>query len=296
MTVRSGISALAPVLLTGCAGAGVLDPQGPIGGAERLILYDSLGIMLAIVVPTMIATAAFAWWFRAGNTKAQYWPDWAYSGRLELIVWSIPILVIMFLGGVIWVGSHELDPYRPIASTAKPIEVQVVALDWKWLFIYPAENVATVNRLVVPAGVPIHFSITSASVMNGFFVPQLGSMMMAMNGMVTQLNLQADKPGSYYGQSSQFSGDGFSDMNFALQAVPPAQYSRWLTGVRGGGGTLDQTAYGMLLNQTLASPPAVFANVQPGLFDAIATRKLPDGSGPESGRGGKPQVSPGRPR
>ena len=182
--------------LTGCSSA-LMNPAGPIGGQEKAILLDALGLALAIVVPTMLATLAFAWWFRAGNAKAEYRPDWTFSGRIELIVWSIPILVILFLGGVIWVGSHQLDPSQPIASKAKPIEVQVVALDWKWLFIYPAENVATVNELVLPAGIPVHFSITSASVMNGFFVPKLGSMIMAMNGMVTQLSLQADTPGAY---------------------------------------------------------------------------------------------------
>ena len=173
-----------------------------------------------IVVPTIVAALFFAWWFRASNARASYRPDWVYSGRIEIIVWSIPLLVILFLGGVIWIGSHDLDPYRPIASQAKATEVQVVSLDWKWLFIYPDQGIASVNELVVPVAAPVHFSLTSASVMNSFFVPQLGSMIATMNGMVTQLHLQADQSGEFYGQSTQFSGDGFSGMQFVVRAVP----------------------------------------------------------------------------
>ena len=190
-----GTIVLLPIVLTACQPA-VLDPQGIIGIAEKTILIDSLAIMLAIVIPTIAATFAFAWWFRASNTRARYLPDFAYSGRLELIVWAIPLLVIMLLGGVTWIGSHDLDPAKPLASNTPPLEVQVVSLDWKWLFIYPEQHVASVNQLVVPAGVPVHFSLTSASVMNAFFIPQLGSMIYTMNGMTTQLNLQADAPGS----------------------------------------------------------------------------------------------------
>ena len=175
--------------------------------------------MLMIVVPTLLATLAFAWWFRASNKRAIYRPNWVYSGRLELIVWGIPILVVLFLSGVTWIGSHDLDPAVPLAGEAKPVEIQVVSLDWKWLFIYPDEGVASVNELVVAVRRPAHFSLTSASVMNMFFVPQLGSMIYTMNGMATQLNLQADRPGDYHGLSAQFSGDGFSDMHFVLRAL-----------------------------------------------------------------------------
>ena len=151
---------------------GVLDPQGPIGAAERLILLNATVIMLAVIMPVIVLTLGFAWWFRAGNTRARYLPDWEYSGRIEMVVWSIPALVIVFLGGMAWIGSHDLDPPKPLASaTARPLEIQVVSLDWKWLFIYPEQGVASVNRLVVPAGTPLHFSITSAGVMNSFFVP-----------------------------------------------------------------------------------------------------------------------------
>ena len=169
-----------------------------------MILIDSIAIMLAIVVPTIVAIFAFAWYFRASNTKAFYWPDWEYSGRLELVVWSIPALTIILLGGVAWIGSHQLDPARPVAGTGPGVTIQVVSLDWKWLFIYPDQRVATLNALTVPVGAPLHFRLTSASVMNVFFIPQLGSMIYTMNGMVTKLELRADTVGDYPGPVGAF--------------------------------------------------------------------------------------------
>lgn len=292
---RSGIPyriAISVVLLSmnGCD-ASVLSPAGPVGDAERTILLDSLAIMLAIVVPTAIATLAFAWWFRASNTRAVYLPRWSYSGRLELIVWSIPALVILFLGGIAWIGAHDLDPARPLSSSSKPLEVDVVALDWKWLFIYPEQGVASINQLTVPTDVPLHFRITSASVFNVFFVPRLGSEIYAMNGMVTQLNLQADKPGRYAGLSAHFSGDGFSDMAFQVQAVPQDQFESWVAATRRSGPDLDEAAYRSLLRQSLNVPPSTYRHAQPGLFDAVAAQQLPAGDGPTSGRP-NPTVSP----
>lgn len=178
-----------PLALGSACAPATLDPAGPVAAGEKTLLLNSLAIMLGIVVPVIIATVAFAWWFRASNTRAKYRPDWAYSGKLELLVWSVPLLVIIFLGGIGWVASHELDPQRPLASRQRPITIQVVALDWKWLFIYPEQRIASVNRLVIPAGVPISFRITSGTVMNSFFVPQLGSQIYAMAGMEAKLNL-----------------------------------------------------------------------------------------------------------
>src|SRR5579859_6592038 len=224
------IGALAVVLasLSGCE-RGVLDPAGPVSGAERVIMLDAVAIMLAIVVPTILCTLAFAWWYRATNRRARYSPHWAYSGRLELLVWSIPALVIVFLGGIAWIGSHDLDPAKPLSSRREPLEVQVVALDWKWLFMYPEQHIASVNRLVTPVGVPVHFRLTSASVMNVFFVPQLCSEIYAMYGMVTELNLQADRSGTFYGLAAQVNGDGFADMHFETSAVSPQDFSEWVS-------------------------------------------------------------------
>jgi cytochrome o ubiquinol oxidase subunit 2 len=275
--------------LASCTGQGVLDSAGPVSAGERTILLNSLVIMLAIVIPTVIATLGFAFWFRADKPRGRYLPDWAYSGRVEMVVWSIPILVILFLAGVIWVGSHDLDPFKPLESEKriKPVEVQVVSLDWKWLFIYPEQGVASVNSLVIPAGVPVHFSLTSASVMNTFFVHRLGTMIYTMNGMVSQIHLQADKPGDYWGQSAQFSGDGFSDMNFIAHAVAPAQFNAWAAATKGHGPALDAAAYARLSQQGTVKQPFSYGAVQPGLFDQIATQKIAPAAGPQIGQPGK---------
>jgi cytochrome o ubiquinol oxidase subunit II len=248
--------------------SGVLDPQGPIGAAERLILINATVIMLAIVLPVIALALACAWWFRAGNTRARYLPTFEYSGPIELVVWSIPALVVMFLGGMAWISAHDLDPPRPIASQTPPIEIQVVALDWKWLFIYPAAGVASLNQLVVPAGTPLSFRITSATVMNSFFVPQLGSQIYAMAGMTNRLELMADKPGTYQGLSAQFSGEGFSDMRFDVVAMPAAGFQDWLAKTKAAGGQLDPIAYGRLARPSKADKPATFGNVSPRLFEA----------------------------
>jgi cytochrome o ubiquinol oxidase subunit 2 len=263
---------------SGCSG--VLDPAGPVGRDDSRILIDATLIMLAIVVPTILLAFWMAWRYRASNTKAEYLPYWSYSGRIEAIVWSIPILTIMFIGGVIWIGSYRLDPFRPLSKTP-PLEVQVVSLDWKWLFIYPQQGVATVNQLVVPAGRPVHFSITSASVFNTFFVPRLGSMVYAMPGMVSQLHLQADRPAVTWGQSAMFSGDGFSDMQFQVRSVPADQFGAWAAGARGAGPVLDGATYAQLAKQSHNVPPITFRAVDPRLFDAIATQKIPPAPGPE---------------
>ena len=248
--------------------SGVLDPQGPIGAAERLILLNATVIMLAIIVPVIVLVLACAWWFRAGNARARYLPNFEYSGPIELVVWAIPALVIMFLGGMAWISSHDLDPPKPIASKVAPIEIQVVALDWKWLFIYPEQGVAAVNQLVVPIGAPLSFRITSATVMNSFFVPQLGSQIYAMAGMVNRLELLAEKAGTFQGLSAQYSGAGFSDMRFEVKALSAADFQAWVAATKSGGGTLDPVAYGRLARPSKADKPQTFGTVTPRLFDA----------------------------
>lgn len=269
----------------------MLDPKGPIGAANAKILFNAVGIMTVIVVPTIIAVLAFAWWFRAGNSRARYRPGFVYSGRVEIVVWSIPIFVILFLSGVIWIGSHELDPYRPIPTSAKPMEVEVVSLDWKWLFIYPDQGVASVNDLVIPADVPVHFSLTSATVMNNFFVPQLGSMIAVMNGMVTQLHLKADHPGTFHGLSAQFSGDGFPGMRFTVRAVGRDAFAKWAAAARRGGPALNRASYAALVQRSQDVRPFTYRAIDPTLFEAIVKHRIPPGPGPRSGHGG-PQVRP----
>ena len=284
-----------PLTLTAC-GWEVLDPRGPVGHADRTILIDSLAIMLAIGVPTILATFAFAWWFRASNTRARYRPDWEFSGAIELVVWSIPVMVIILLGGVAWLGSYAIDPAQPVdahpsSPRREPLEIQVVSLDWKWLFIYPHEGIASVNQLVVPAGVPLHFSLTSASVWNTFFVPQLGSMIYTMNGMRTQLYLRADEPGTFRGMSAHFSGDGFPDMRFAVRSVSASEFADWAVSTRGAGPTLDAAGYAQLAKQGTV-PPLTYGSVAPGLFDRVVTQEIPPGPGPSTERGGAAEVSP----
>ncbi len=279
--------------LGGC-GETVLSPIGPVGAAERTILLDALAIMLAIVVPTIISTLAFAWWYRAGNQRARYLPHFQYSGQLELLVWSVPALVVLFLGGIAWISSHELDPAEPLTwasqtpggAAARPLEIEVVSLDWKWLFIYPGQQVASINRLVVPTGVPLHLRVTSATVMNVFFVPRLGSEIYSMSGMATQLNLRADQPGTYPGLSANFSGDGFSDMHFSLEAVKAAQFDAWIAGSRTTGEVLDDQAYRGLLRQTSNIQPYTYRDVETGLFNRIVSLQLPSGEGPQPESGG----------
>ncbi len=239
--------------------------------------------MLCIVVPTILATLAFAWWFRVDNPRAKRLPDWAYSGQIELVTWGIPLLTITLLGGVAWVGSHELDPARPLPSRAgvAPFEVQVVALDWKWLFIYPDQHLASVNELVIPAGIPVHFSLTSASVMNAFFIPQLGSMIYVMNGMASQLNLQADQPGAFRGISSHYSGDGFSDMHFQVRAVDAAGFAAWVDAARKGGPALDAASYAELAKQGTNASPFTYHEADPRLFQRIVGQDLAPGPGPD---------------
>jgi cytochrome o ubiquinol oxidase subunit II len=248
---------------------GVLDPHGPIAAAERTILLDATVIMLAVIVPVIVLTLAFAWWFRAGNKWARRDPEWAYSGPVEVTVWAIPALVVLFLGGIAWIGAHDLDPARPVPSHAAPLDVQVVSLDWKWLFIYPGLGVASVDRLVVPAGTPLRLKLTSASVMNSFFVPQLGSQIYTMPAMTTTLHLQADQAGTYAGLSAQFSGDGFSDMRFDAVALPPAQFARWLADTRGGTATLDAAQLAALARPGVAASASVSAHVAPGVFQSV---------------------------
>jgi cytochrome o ubiquinol oxidase subunit II len=270
-------------LLASCS-EGVLNPQGPIGRSEQIILSDATAIMLAVVVPVIVLTLVFAWWFRAGNPRARYRADWEYSGRIELIIWSIPALVILFLGGIAWIGSHELDPPRPLASQHAPVEVEVIALDWRWLFIYPEYGVASLNRLIVPAGIPIHFRLTSTSVMNSFFIPQLGSQIYTMPAMTTQLNLQADEAGTYQGLSAQFSGDGFSDMRFMLAATSSQEFRQWIEQTRAHGGVLDRATFATLSRPTHAGESLSFAQVDPGIFQMVSTGNIATRWSPEEAR------------
>jgi len=265
---RRGAVLLTLVLVGGCA-RGILDPHGPVGRSEKLILYDATALMLTVVAPVILCTLAFAWWFRSGNPHALRRPNWEYSGRIEFVTWSIPALMVLFLSGIAWIGAHDLDPPKPLGGATTPVEIQVVSLDWKWLFIYPQEEVAAVNELVIPVNVPVHFKLTSASVMNSFFVPQLGSQIYTMAGMITQLNLMASESGTYNGLSAQFSGAGFSDMRFKVRALSLEEYRGWLATAHAASTPLDAAHYSRLSQPGVANEPSVYGMVAPGLFDSL---------------------------
>jgi cytochrome o ubiquinol oxidase subunit II len=279
----------AGLLLASCQG--VLDPQGPIASAQRLLLINATAIMLVVVVPVIVATLAFAWWYRSSNSRATRSLDESYEGRVEFVVWSIPALTVILLSGVIWIGSHQLDPREPIQAKSDPLRVDVVALDWKWLFIYPDQNVAAVNRLVIPTETPVEFRLTSATVMNSFFVPQLGSQIYTMGGMITHLHLLADNPGEYPGFSANFSGDGFSDMRFITKAMPTADFNAWLEQVRGTGSALDDAGYAELAKPSKAVPPTTYRSVEPKLFEHILDQTT---AGPRSASFGRAWCPPSR--
>ncbi len=258
----------------------IFDPQGPIAAAEKTLLIDSVAIMLAIIIPTIIAIFAFAFWYRASNARANYMPNFAYSGRIEMVVWFIPTLTIILLGGVAWIGSHELDPGKPVPGTGVPIRIQVVSLDWKWLFIYPDQRIATVNHLTVPVGAPLRFELTSGSVMTAFFIPQLGSMIYTMNGMVTRLELRADEEGTYRGLAAQFSGDGFPEMMFDTQVMSQVAFDDWAQSTARSPEVLDETAYKKLAEQSIEKTKTYRLD-DPELFGKIATQKIAPAPGPQ---------------
>ena len=244
----------------------LLDPKGPIGAEELNIILLATGLMLIVVLPVIGMTFAFAWRYRAGNKKAEYQPDWEHSNTIEAVVWIVPCLIIIALGLVTWTSTHALDPYKPIASDKAPIEVEVVSLDWKWLFIYPDLRVASVNELAFPAGTPVHFRMTSGSVMNAMFVPQLGSMVYTMAGMQTQLSLVASQAGAYEGMSSNFSGDGFSDMKFVARSMSEDDFQSWVEQARSSGNVLSSAVYHQLEKPSEKVPVAYYGDIDPMVF------------------------------
>jgi cytochrome o ubiquinol oxidase subunit 2 len=259
--------------------SGVLDSQGPVAAAERLILLNATGIMLVVVIPVIVLTIAFAWWYRASNTRARYRPDWSYSGGVELVIWSVPAMIVILLAGVAWIGSHELDPARKLAGNAPPLRIQVVSLDWKWLFIYPDQKIATVNDLVVPTGTPLEFTLTSASVMTAFFVPQLGSQIYTMPGMTSHLNLLAARDGEFAGEAAHFSGDGFSDMHFVVHAVPAPEFQQWAGKLQGAGPTLDTAALTALARAGTSVAIDRYGGVAGPMFEQILRQSVAPAAG-----------------
>jgi cytochrome o ubiquinol oxidase subunit 2 len=269
-----GLGVLGLLMLAGCNVAD-FNPKGAIGEQEKTLIIVSLGVMLLVVIPVIALTLFFAWRYRASNTNATYAPKWAHSTAIELVVWIIPCLIVAFLAVRIWDSTHDLDPYKPLESAAAPVRVEVVALNWKWLFIYPDYGVASVNRLTIPVDRPVNFTLTSDSIMNSFFIPQLGSQIYTMAGMQTQLHLIANSVGTYTGESSNFSGPGFSDMHFDAVVTTSQGFDGWIQQARKSPLTLTSDVYRSLAEPSIKNPVAVYTNVAPGLFDAIVDRYMP---------------------
>ncbi|GHC81262.1 ubiquinol oxidase subunit II [Limoniibacter endophyticus] len=264
-------------LLSGCNWV-VMAPSGDIANQQRDLIITSTLLMLLIIVPVIIATLFFAWKYRASNTEARYDPEWHHSTRLEVMIWAAPLAIIIALGAITWVSTHKLDPYRPlerldaervIPEGVTPLEVEVVALDWKWLFFYPQYGVATVNELAAPVDRPINFKLTSSSVMNSFYVPALAGQIYAMPGMQTRLHAVINEEGVYDGFSANFSGDGFSHMRFKFHGVSEDGFNQWVAKVKSEGGALRRPDYVELEKPSEREPVRYYASYENGLYEAI---------------------------
>ena len=268
-----------PVLLGGCKMV-LLDPKGQIGLDERNLIFLALGLMLLVVLPVIFMALFFAWHYRESNTKATYMPDWGHSNKIEAVVWGVPIVIICILGYVTWKTTHQLEPSRPIASKNKTLDVEVVSLDWKWLFIYPKQNIAVVNQLAFPVNTPVRFDITSATVMNSFFIPQIGSQIYAMAGMDSKLHLISDKVGTYFGLSSDFSGKGFYGMHFKAKVMTDADFAAWVANAKKAPTQLTKANYELLAKPSENNPVQFYSGVDPDLFGNILSQYLKPGMKP----------------
>jgi len=262
------LPSLGLLLLAGC-NMTLLDPKGQVGVDIKGIILIATWLMLLVVVPVIVLTLVFAWKYRATNTAARYEPDWSHSTKIEVVVWLIPCIIIAVLGSITWKSSHDLDPYKPLESNVKPITVEAVALNWKWLFIYPELKIATVNQLALPVGTPVNFKITSDSIMNSFFIPQLGSQVYAMAGMETKLHLIANETGTYDGMSANYSGGGFSGMKFKAIAMSNFDFDAWVAQVRASDRQLAAADYKVLAKPSEAEPVALYGKVEDGLYTGI---------------------------
>ncbi|MER2471882.1 cytochrome o ubiquinol oxidase subunit II [Photorhabdus laumondii] len=277
MKYNKGIGILsilaATLVLSGCDMV-LMNPKGAIGAEQKTLILTAIGLMLIIVIPVIIMAFTFALRYREANRSATYRPNWAHSNKIELVVWTVPIIIIIILATITWKTTHELDPYKPLVSDEKPVTIEVISLDWKWLFVYPEQGIATVNEIAFPTGVPINFKITSDSVMNSFFIPQLGGQIYAMAGMQTKLHLIADEPGTYKGLSSSYSGHGFSGMKFTATATADREgFEQWVQKVKASPKTLDtMQAFNELAKQSQNHPVEYFSSVKPNLYQDIIAK------------------------
>jgi cytochrome o ubiquinol oxidase subunit 2 len=267
-----GLVPLLGTLLLGGCNMTLLNPTGQVGLEQRNLIITATLLMLLVVVPVIVMTFLFAWKYRASNTDAVYTPKWSHSTKIEVAVWTIPVLIIIALGYITYISTHELDPYRPIQSDVKPVTIEVVALDWKWLFIYPEQGIATVNKIVFPANTPINFKITSDAVMNSFFIPGLGGQIYAMAGMQTKLHLIADRNAEMDGISANYSGAGFTGMKFKAISTSQADFDAWVSEVKKAPKQLDQAEYEALSKPSQNNPVELYSSVTPNQFQIIVDK------------------------
>lgn len=259
------------LVLSGCDTA-LLNPKGQIGLEQRSLIITAISLMLIVVIPAIAMTLIFAWKYRASNKTAKYSPNWAHSNKIEFVVWSIPCIIILILGTITWKTTHELDPRNPIVSENKTITIEAISLDWKWLFIYPEQGIASVNQIAFPANTPVVFKVTSGSVMNSFFIPRLGSQIYAMAGMQNKLHLIANETGVYDGMSANYSGHGFSGMKFKAEATTQDGFEDWIAKVKASPNTLDMAEYEKLSQKSENNPVTYFSTVTPDLFQEIINK------------------------
>ena len=277
----ASLGLVAALLPLAACNAVVMKPSGDIAAQQAQLVVTSTLLMLLIIVPVIVLTLLFAWRYRQSNTDAPYTPDWDHSTKLELVIWGAPLLIIIALGALTWISTHKLDPYRPLdriaadrplAAGVQPLEVQVVALDWKWLFLYPEQGIATVNELAAPVDRPIRFRITASTVMNSFYIPALAGQIYAMPGMETTLHAVINQAGVYDGFSANYSGAGFSHMRFKFQGLSDVDFARWVDSNKASGTGLDRAGYLALERPSEKEPVRRYARVETGLYDAILNR------------------------
>lgn len=270
-TMRAPLVGALAVCVSGCSpvGFGFLHPAGPVASAQRELFFWIVGLSLVVVLPVLLLTPVLLWRYRYGQRQAAYRPRWEFSLPLEILSWGVPVLVVVLFGVLTWERTRQLDPYRPLPGPAPAFEVQAIALDWKWLFIYPEQGVATVNELVIPSGRSVHLSMTSATVMQSLMIPRLAGQIYAMAGMQTEQYLQADAPGEFAGRNTQFNGFGFQEQNFKTRALEPQGFEQWLEETRQAQATLNCTSYLQLSQTRSLAPPSRYSSIQPGLFDWV---------------------------
>lgn len=268
-SLKGGVLLLLTAFLSSCKDMVILDPKGPVGQRAAELINTSILLMLIVVLPVFIMVIWFSIRYRAGNKKSTYKPDWAHSNKIEWFIWTIPVIIIVILSYLTWTSTHELDPYKPIASDKPALQVEVISTDWNWIFVYPEDSIATINELVIEAGRPVSFKLTSATVMTSLFIPDLGSQIYAMAGMQTQLNLMADEPGNFVGRNLEYSGNGYHQMSFDVKAKTTEDFANWVLEAKKSTSALSMEEFNKIKVPNVNHPVVIYSSVEPDLFEKV---------------------------